>query len=48
MKMKDRKPGDPNPFVDPKTWNERAQAAVTGAERAIEKEKAKAAGAKAG
>jgi metallo-beta-lactamase class B len=41
MKLKDRKPGDPNPFIDPKTWNERAQAAVTGAERAIAREKEK-------
>jgi len=46
MKMKDRKPGDPNPFIDPAVWNERAAAAVTGAERAIEREKAKAAAAK--
>jgi len=44
--LKNRKPGDPNPFIDPKTWNERAAAAVTGAERAIEREKAKAAGGK--
>ena len=48
MMIKNRKPGDPNPFVDPKTWNERAAAAVTGAERAIEREKAKAAGASKG
>ena len=44
--LKNRKPGEPNLFIDPKTWNERAQAAVTGAERAIEREKAKAAGGK--
>jgi metallo-beta-lactamase class B len=46
MKLKDRKPGDPNPFVDPDTWNERAQAAIATAERAIATEKAKAAAAK--
>ena len=44
MMLKNRKPGDPNPFIDPKTWNERAQAAITGAERAIQREKDKAAG----
>jgi hypothetical protein len=43
MMMKNRKPGDPHPFVDPATWNERAQAAIVAAQRAIEKEKAKAA-----
>lgn len=43
MKMKDRKPGDPHPFVDPATWESRAQVAITAAERAIEREKTKAA-----
>src|SRR5215467_11550702 len=46
MMLKNRKPGDPHPFVDPATWNARAQAAVSGAERAIEREKMKAAAAK--
>jgi len=46
MMLKNRKPGDPNLFVDPKTWNDRAQAAVTAAERAIAREKEKAAAAK--
>ncbi len=41
MALKDRKPGEPHPFVDPKTWEARAQVAITGAERAIEREKAK-------
>lgn len=45
MTLKDRKAGEPHPFVDPKTWEARAQAAIRGAERAIETEKAKAAGA---
>src|SRR5215467_13451478 len=40
--IKNRKPGEPNPFIDPKTWNERAAAAVTGAERAIAREEEKA------
>jgi metallo-beta-lactamase class B len=44
MMMKNRKPGDPNPFVDPATYNSRAQAAVTGAERAIAREQEKANG----
>ena len=46
MMLKDRKPGQPHPFVDPATWNSRAQAAITGAERAIQREKEKAAGGK--
>jgi metallo-beta-lactamase class B len=43
MMLKDRKPGDPHPFVDPATWDARAKAAVAAAQRAIETEKAKAA-----
>ena len=43
MMMKNRKPGDPHPFVDPATWDQRAKAAVAGAMRAVETEKAKAA-----
>jgi metallo-beta-lactamase class B len=43
MMLKNRKPGDPHPFVDPATWESRAKAAVTGAMRAVETEKAKAA-----
>jgi metallo-beta-lactamase class B len=43
FKLKDRKAGDPNPFVDPAVWNQRAQFAVTQAEKAVATEKAKAA-----
>ena len=43
FKIKDRKPGDPNPFVDPDTWNSRAKAAQVAALKAVEAEKAKAA-----
>ncbi len=46
FKLKDRKPGDPNPFVDPVTWEARAKAAQAGARRAVETEKAKAAAPK--
>jgi metallo-beta-lactamase class B len=43
MMLKNRKPGDPHPFVDPATWEARAKAAQAAARRAVETEKAKAA-----
>lgn len=46
FKLKDRKPGDPNPFVDSATWEARAKLAQAGARRAVETEKAKAAAPK--
>jgi metallo-beta-lactamase class B len=44
--LKNRKPGEPHPFVDPATWNERAKAAQVGAAKAVERETQKAASGK--
>jgi len=44
--LKNRKPGDPHPFVDPATWNQRAKAAQESAVRTLAAERAKAAAAK--
>jgi len=44
--LKNRKPGDPHPFVDPATWNQRAKAAQEDAARTLAAERAKAAAAK--
>ena len=43
--LKTRKPGDPHPFVDPATWNQRAKAAQENAAKTLAAEKAKAAAA---
>ena len=42
MRLKTRKPGDPHPFVDPATWNQRAKAAQESAAKTLAAEKAKA------
>jgi metallo-beta-lactamase class B len=42
MMLKNRKPGDPHPFVDPATWEARAKVAQAAALRAVETEKRKA------
>jgi metallo-beta-lactamase class B len=47
MMLKNRKPGDPHPFVDPAAWEQRAKATQAAARKAVETEKAKLA-AKAG
>jgi metallo-beta-lactamase class B len=39
--LKNRKPGQPHPFVDPDTWNQRARAAQENAARTLAAEKAK-------
>ena len=39
--LKTRKPGDPHPFVDPATWNQRAKEAVANAEKNLAAERAK-------
>jgi hypothetical protein len=44
--LKNRKPGDAHPFVDPATWNQRAKAAQESAARTLAAERAKAAAAK--
>src|SRR5215510_3127374 len=44
--LKNRKAGDSHPFVDAKTWDERAKAAQANALKAVEKEKQKAASSK--
>jgi hypothetical protein len=41
--LKTRKPGDPHPFVDPATWNQRAREAQESAAKTLAAEKAKAA-----
>ena len=41
-RLKTRKPGEPHPFVDPQTWNQRAKAARDGAAKTLAAEKAKA------
>jgi metallo-beta-lactamase class B len=46
-KLAARKPGDPNPFVDPATWDARAKAQLAAAKRVLAQEQAKAGGAKA-
>jgi metallo-beta-lactamase class B len=43
--LKTRKPGDPHPFVDPATWNQRAREAQESAAKTLAAEKAKAASA---
>ena len=40
--LKNRKPGDPHPFVDPVTWNQRAKAAQENAAKTLAAERAKA------
>jgi metallo-beta-lactamase class B len=45
--LKDRKPGDPNPFVDPTAWAQSIKAAQANAVRTLAAEKAKAAGTEA-
>ena len=44
--LKNRQPGQPHPFVDANTWNDRAKAAQANALKAVEKEKQKAASGK--
>ena len=44
--LKNRKPGDPHPFVDPATWNQRAREAQESAAKTLAAERAKAAAAK--
>jgi metallo-beta-lactamase class B len=39
--LKTRKAGDPHPFVDPATWNQRAKETVANAQKTLEAEKAK-------
>jgi metallo-beta-lactamase class B len=41
-RLKTRKPGDPHPFVDPDTWNQRAKAAQENAAKTLAEERAKA------
>lgn len=41
--LKNRKPGDPNPFVDPAAWTQSVKQAQVNAARAVEEEKKKAA-----
>src|SRR5687768_3198150 len=40
--LKNRKPGQPHPFVDPDTWNQRAREAVENTAKTLAAEKAKA------
>ena len=44
--LKNRKPGDPHPFVDPATWNQRAKETVANAEKTLAAERAKATSSK--
>ena len=44
--LKNRKPGEPHPFVDPATWNQRAREAQESAAKRLATEKAQAAAAK--
>jgi len=44
--LKNRKSGDPHPFVDPATWNQRAKAAQEDAAKTLAAERTKAAAAK--
>ena len=44
--LKNRKPGEPHPFVDAATWTARAKLAQTNALKAVEREKQKAASGK--
>jgi metallo-beta-lactamase class B len=44
--LKNRKPGQPHPFVDPATWTQRAKEAQESAAKTLAAEKAKAASAK--
>ena len=46
-KLATRKPGDPNPFVDPATWDARAKRQLETAKRVLAQEQAKAGGTKA-
>ena len=46
VRLRNRKPGDPHPFVDAATWNQRAEAAQESAARTLAEERAKAAAAK--
>jgi hypothetical protein len=41
-KLATRKPGDPNPFVDPATWDARAKRQLETAKRVLAEEQAKA------
>ena len=41
-KLANRKPGDPNPFVDPATWDARAKRQLETAERVLAEEQSKA------
>jgi metallo-beta-lactamase class B len=43
--LKNRKPGDPNPFVDPAAWTQSIKQAQVNAARTVEQEKKKAAAA---
>ena len=45
-RLKNRKPGEPHPFVDPATWNQRAKAAQEGAAKTLAAERAKASASK--
>jgi hypothetical protein len=46
-KLASRKPGDPNPFVDPATWDARAKRQLETAKRVLAEEQAKAGATKA-
>jgi len=46
-KLANRKPGDPNPFVDPATWDARAKRQLETAKRVLAQEQAKAGATKA-
>ena len=46
VRLRNRKPGDPHPFVDPATWNQRAKAAQESAARTLAEARATAAAAK--
>ena len=46
-KLANRKPGDPNPFVDPATWDARAKRQLETAKRVLAEEQAKASATKA-
>ena len=46
MMLKDRKAGDPHPFVDPATWDARAKRQLETAKRVLAQEQAKAGGTK--
>ena len=43
FKLKDRKPGDPNPFVDPEAWQDSVKRTQAQAAKDLETEKQKAA-----